>query len=73
MHDWRRNRGVEFDLALIGKIDDGFGPRPDGEDPFDTVVGLCSMLDVVFGSRTEGAPKTEDIRKIEGWILGQQA
>jgi hypothetical protein len=54
-------------------IDEGFGPKPDGEDQFDAFVGICSMLDVVSGCRPEGAPTTNHVRRIEGWILGQRA
>ncbi len=64
---------VRLDNGLRAIIDDGFGPRADGEDPFDAFVGLCSMLDVVLGLRQAGAPTSDDFRKIEGWILGQSS
>ena len=55
---------------LVEAIRDGFGPAKDGEDPFDAVVGLFSMLDVIFGYRQDGAPDDEAAQR-EGWILVQ--
>lgn len=57
---------------LSHRLNDGFGPREDGEDPFDAVVGACSMLDVVLGHRSDGAPNDAVVGTIEGWIFGQQ-
>lgn len=31
-----------------------------------------TQLDVVLGHRPEGAPNNDRVRKVEGWILGQQ-
>ncbi len=72
-HDWRKNRPVVFDQKVIDLIEDGFGAKPDGEDPFDALVGLCSMIDVALGIRADGAPDTSQVRNIEGWIFGQPA
>jgi hypothetical protein len=63
--------GVAVDAALQAAILDGFGPSPDGEDPFDAVVGLVGMLNVLLGGRASGEPATADVRNIEGWIFGQ--
>lgn len=38
-----------------------------------TVVGLFGMLNVVLGFKPEGEPPGEEVRRIEGWILGQSA
>jgi hypothetical protein len=56
--------------SLREAIADGFGGARDGEDRYDAAVGLCGMLNVVLGWRTAGDPEEEEIRKIEGWILG---
>ncbi len=71
--DWaeQRNGAVCLDPLLIEILENGFGPEKDGEDPFDALVGLCSMLEVVLGHRADGAPDDPIIRKVEGWILGQ--
>jgi len=71
---WRDQRigQLAFHANAQTSVDDGFGDESDGEDKFDAFVGLCSMLDVVLGHRNEGAPNTQQVRNIEGWILGQQ-
>ena len=51
----------------------GFGPTAAGEDPFDAAAGLVGMLNVLFGHRLPGEPADDQIRRIEGWILGQAA
>jgi hypothetical protein len=30
------------------------------------------MIDVLIGGRAEGAPEDTRVRRLEGWILGQQ-
>jgi hypothetical protein len=67
---WSTERHVVFDNATLQQIDDGFGPSKDGDDPFDALVGLCSMVDVVLGHRVAGGPNPNRF-KVEGWILGQ--
>ncbi len=68
-----RRLGIRPEPALRGALLDGFGPAGDGEDPFDAAVGLTGMLNVVLGGRPAGAPEDPEIRRIEGWILGQAA
>jgi hypothetical protein len=70
---WAEEAAVEPSPALRERIADGFGPSPDGEDPFDAVVGLFGMLNVVLGHRPAGAPADRLVRRVEGWILGQEA
>jgi len=69
--DWADKSGVMLAPELKAALQDGFGPLPDGEDRFDAVVGLFGMINVILGNRSAGEPAEEDIRKIEGWILGQ--
>ena len=71
--DWAARRPVELAPSLVGAIADGFGASKDAEDPFDALVGLLSMLEVILGYRAAGAPRSEQVRKVEGWILGQAA
>ncbi len=68
---WADGRPVVLDLELSALVEDGFGPSKDGEDPFDALLGLLSMLEVVLGHRGEGAPDEDPVRRVEGWILGQ--
>ena len=49
----------------------GFGPKPGGEDPFDAVVGLFGMLNLLLGLRPLDEPVGRRLREVEGWILGQ--
>ena len=72
IRDWADSRRVRLESGLENKLDDGFGPRKDGEDPFDAVVGLLGMLDVVLGNLPSGEPR-DDTTQIEGWILGYSA
>jgi hypothetical protein len=63
--------GVVLDPILTTQIQQGFGSSPDGEDPFDTVVGLIGMINVLTGGRPSGEPASVPVQTIEGWILGQ--
>ena len=53
-----------LDPALRHQIEDGFGSGPQGEDAFDSLVGLLGMF-LVLTERLDLA--------LEGWILGHQA
>lgn len=59
--------------ALQQQIEDGFGPGPQGEDAFDSLVGLLGMLLVLTGRLGEGCPWDDPDLALEGWILGHQA
>jgi len=67
LHD----RHVEIADDLRSAFADGFGPKADGEDRFDAVIGLLAMLDVLAGRRSAGAPPDDAIRAVDGWIFGQ--
>ncbi|MEW4490897.1 DUF429 domain-containing protein [Thalassoglobus sp. JC818] len=68
---WCAKRPVTFSDGLFAQLDDGFGATADGEDPFDAVVGVCSMLDVVTNYRSEGSLRSPHATTTDGWILGQ--
>jgi hypothetical protein len=70
MLKWARSANVTLDPDLRRAIEDGF---PDGDDALDAAVGLFGMLEVLLNRRTPGEPSEESIRKLEGWIFGQQA
>jgi hypothetical protein len=61
---------IQLSDNLSAAIQDGFGFKPDGEDRFDAVIGLFGMLNILLGQHDPGEPEDEDMRKIEGWILG---
>lgn len=67
---WSKGRPVKFDKALLDLIEDGFGKTEDGEDPFDALIGLMKMIDVVSGQIPEIGDVPEGDIEPEGWILG---
>ena len=72
VENWAAKLGVYFTASACKQLRDGFGRAKSGEDPFDALMGLLSMIDVVEGSRCEGgASLSPEILKWEGWILGQ--
>jgi hypothetical protein len=70
---WAKGAGVDLEGCLIKQINDGFGADAGGDDRFDAAVGLFGMLNVVLGQRAPGEPDDPAVRRIEGWILGQEA
>lgn len=68
---WACQRPVELHDELRARVGDGFGPSKSAEDPFDAMLGLLSMVDVALGYREDGAPDSDVVRAVEGWILGQ--
>jgi hypothetical protein len=70
---WADSAGVDLSSDMSSGIESGFGAKASGEDRFDAVVGLFGMLEVVLGRRPAGEPDDPAVRRIEGWILGQQA
>lgn len=58
---------------LESDIRNGFSPDANGEDRFDAVVGLMSMLEVILGHRTDGVAGSPAHLHVEGWILGQHS
>lgn len=68
---WAEKTGVAVTPELEAALREGFGAPPDGEDRFDAVVGLFGMINVILGCQSPGEPEDEAVRKIEGWILGQ--
>jgi hypothetical protein len=69
---WAGRRDVHLASDLKAAIRAGFGPRPAGEDPFDSLLGVMAIVEVLLGGRTDGAPADPAVSDIEGWILGQQ-
>jgi len=42
------------------------------DDHFDAFVGLLSMIEVVFRESVNYEPTDDQVRQVEGWILGQK-
>jgi hypothetical protein len=71
--DWARRANVALARALCAEITAGFGCALGADDRFDAVIGLFGLLNVVSGARQSGEPDDPVVRRIEGWILGQDA
>ena len=39
---------------------------------FDATIGLLGMLEVLMNRRKSGEPNDATVKKLEGWILGQE-
>jgi hypothetical protein len=71
--EWCAEHAVLPDEPLTEQILDGFGPSPDGEDPFDAVAGLFGMIDTLQRAIEPELPDDPAIRSVEGWMFGQHA
>jgi hypothetical protein len=58
---------------LEARIHDGFGPRPDGEDRLDCVLGALAVVNVLAGNRPDSPPPEPWLTSWEGFVLGQTA
>jgi len=65
--------GLVLEPETESQLRDGFGPRKSGEDPFDAMVGLVGMLNVLAGRCPLWEPTDPVLRRVEGWIFGQAA
>lgn len=64
-------RGVVPAPALEAMLAAGFGSDAQGEDRFDSLVGLLGLVGVLEGLREDFVPEDPWIRRWEGWVLGQ--
>jgi len=69
---WAAEAGITLDRNLQEVIEDGFGPHPSGEDCFYAVVRLFALIAIASGWLDPGEPLNQEIRHVEGWILGQK-
>ena len=68
---WCAEHDVELDRRLQHEIEDGFGPRKSGEDPFDAVVGLLGMIETLSLGGEPPLPGDQAVRDVEGWMFGR--
>lgn len=61
----------ELSVDAARAIATGFGPRGNGEDDFDAMVGLLGMLKLLNNEAPVEAPTDHYVRALEGWIIGQ--
>ena len=62
--------GLTPAAELEAFVQDGFGAGREGENAFDSVVGLIGMLLVLRGLRPAEPPDEPAVRRVEGWMLG---
>jgi hypothetical protein len=65
--------GVQPAPPLQAQLREGFGPRPDGEDRLDCILGALAVINVLAGHRPDTAPPDPWLTAWEGWVLGQTA
>ncbi len=65
--------GAAATPELAAAIRQGFGADAAGEDRFDCVLGLLSVLGVLAGRRPDAPPSDPWLTTWEGWVLGQTA
>jgi hypothetical protein len=82
--DDRRKRGAELLSSLAGPavtsitlspgaladLREGFTDRPDGEDPFDALVGAAGMIRTIEAGDVP-CPRLDQTIALEGWVFGQ--
>jgi hypothetical protein len=64
-----RQLDIDIGAELSSEICRGFA----NDDAYDAFVGLLGMLNVVLGTRAEAGPLDDNVRQVEGWMLGQTA
>jgi len=60
---------VKPSTALAAEISNGFGAQKSAEDPFDSLIGVLGVINVLNGNRPDTSPLVAD--KWQGWVLGQ--
>ncbi len=60
---------VQTSQALAAEISNGFGPKKSAEDPFDSLIGVLGVINVLNENRPDKSPLVGD--KWQGWVLGQ--
>ncbi|HUY44276.1 MAG TPA: hypothetical protein VMV92_00905 [Streptosporangiaceae bacterium] len=69
---WAESLGVTWDAAILRRVEEGFSGGRNGEDEFDSVLGLLAMIGVVTGTIPAGEPGDDPaVITTEGWILGR--
>lgn len=69
---WAESLGVTWRPGILSRVEEGFSDTANGEDEFDSVIGLLAMIGVVTGAVPSGEPLDDPaITSTEGWILGR--
>lgn len=67
---WSYQSGLRFDSSLQNDIENGFGFDNNGDDKFDSLIGLLGMLGVIKEVIHNKIALDKDVLNIEGWMLG---
>jgi hypothetical protein len=69
---WAESLDVTWDAGILRRVEEGFSAGKNGEDEFDSVIGLLALIGVVAGTIPAGEPHDQPaIATTEGWILGR--
>jgi hypothetical protein len=69
---WAESLGVTWEAGILRRVEEGFSAGKNGEDEFDSVIGLLALIGVVTGTIPAGEPHDHPaITTTEGWILGR--
>jgi hypothetical protein len=71
INDWCSSNRIVLSKEVGEAVEDGFGARKSGEDPFDAFAGLIAMIEVAEGRRQPSPDSNIPAQEREGWILGQ--
>jgi hypothetical protein len=70
---WAESLGIQWSASVLSRVEAGFSDGHNGEDEFDSVVGLLGMAAIVTAHLTPGVPDDDpEVQRVEGWILGRQ-
>ena len=67
---WCHKNEIALQPELESDIRNGFGPTPQGEDMFDSVIGTLGLIEAATNPTRFAAPIQAHVTQIEGWILG---
>ena len=68
---WARGKRITLTRDLRRFAEEGFSPRGDGEDAFDSFVGALGMAGCLTGDLRAPEPSGRTTRRVEGWMLGR--
>lgn len=68
---WAERHGVILTPPAAAALAVGFGSSASGEDQFDALLGLLTMIEVAERRRVEATERHEGTAAREGWILGR--
>jgi hypothetical protein len=71
IENWIKTHNIPVLLEPLAQ--EAFMTGFDSDDHYDAFVGLLSMIEVVLRELVNYEPADDQVRQVEGWILGQEA